>query len=75
MTVNEIYHVIDTFAPFSTQDQWDNSGLLVGEPDSPANRILVTLDISLDAIERARMLECELMISHHPVIFDPLRKP
>lgn len=74
MTVNEIYHVIDAFAPFSTQDQWDNSGLLVGEPDSPANRILVALDISLDAIERARMLECELMISHHPVIFDPLRK-
>ena len=74
MTVSDIYRVIDTFAPFSSQDKWDNSGLLVGEPDSPADRILVALDISLDAIERARMLECDLIISHHPIIFDPLKK-
>ena len=73
MTVNDIYRVIDQIAPFSTQEKWDNSGLLIGSMDNEVNRVLVSLDISLDAIDRAQSLGCDLIVAHHPVIFSPLK--
>ena len=45
-TAGELYDVIDRIAPFSTQCEWDNSGLLVGSADSKVNRIGVVLDIT-----------------------------
>ena len=46
LTVKEVYEAIDAFAPFASQESWDNSGLLVGGMAQPADRILTTLDIS-----------------------------
>ena len=73
MTVQDIFNVIDTIAPFSTQEKWDNSGLLVGSPSLPATKALVSLDISVGAVERAVELGCDVIVSHHPVIFSPLK--
>ena len=68
-TAGELYDVIDRIAPFSTQCEWDNSGLLVGSADSKVNRIGVVLDITVEAIEKARSLGIDTIVAHHPVIF------
>lgn len=49
-TVQEIYETIDAFAPFASQESWDNSGLLAGAGTQPAEKILTTLDISQGVI-------------------------
>ena len=67
--IKDIYDCVDGFAPFKTQEKWDNSGLLVGSPSQTVSKVLVSLDISLSAVERARELGCEVIVSHHPVIF------
>ncbi len=73
MTVNEIYQYLDEIAPFSTQEKWDNSGLLVGDPCRSVKGVLVTLDITLEAVNAAASQGCDLVIAHHPVIFSPLK--
>ena len=71
-TAGELYDVIERIAPFSTQCEWDNSGLLVGSADSEVNRIGVVLDITVEAIEKARSLGIDTIVGHHPVIFRPI---
>ncbi len=73
LTVNKIYQVINDLAPFSSQESWDNSGLLVGDGDMPAKRILTALDISMEVIEEAERFGAQLIVAHHPVIFSPLK--
>ncbi len=74
MTVQDIYNAIDAFAPFAAQERWDNSGLLVGSPRDAADKVLVSLDISPAAVERAHELGCNVIVSHHPVIFSPMKQ-
>ncbi len=73
MTVQQLYQYLDEIAPFSAQEKWDNSGLLVGDPCRCVNGVLVTLDITCEAVEAAARNGCDLIISHHPVIFSPIR--
>lgn len=73
MTVRDIYHVIDAIAPFATQEKWDNSGLLVGSQNLPASKVLVSLDISPAAVAYARENGCNVIVSHHPIIFSPMK--
>lgn len=72
VTVGDVYKFIDDFAPFSTQDKFDNSGLLVGSMDMPADRIGVCLDITAKTVEEAARKGVQLIVSHHPVIFHKL---
>lgn len=72
VTVGDVYRYIDRFAPFSTQDKFDNSGLLVGSMDMPADRIGVCLDITAKIVEEAARKDIQLIVSHHPVIFHKL---
>ncbi|MBE6753379.1 MAG: Nif3-like dinuclear metal center hexameric protein [Ruminococcaceae bacterium] len=74
ITVGDIYDIMDQLAPFETQEEWDNSGLLIGSREDEATDVLVTLDATARAIDRAKELGCQLIISHHPLIFSPLRK-
>lgn len=71
-TVKDIYDFLQSIAPFEAQCDWDNSGLLVGEPSKKVKKIGVVLDITTDAIEYAAKNGIELIISHHPVIFRPI---
>lgn len=73
-TVNEIYQIIDQYAPFSTQMGFDNAGFLVGRGESEVTKILLTLDITVPVIEEARKLGAQLIVAHHPVIFDPVKR-
>lgn len=72
MKISEIVTALDTFAPFSTAQQWDNSGFLIGSPETDVTRAVVTLDITESAIGYARSVGAELIVSHHPVIFRAL---
>ena len=73
ITVGQIYDLIDSFAPFSGQQSYDNSGLCVGSRNASVSRVMTVLDITRDAVLEAEKLGCELIISHHPVIFKGLK--
>lgn len=70
--VQEIYEFIDTKAPFSTALSFDNVGLLVGDQDHFVEKCLVSLDITRSVIEEAAEYGAQLIVSHHPVIFDSI---
>lgn len=71
-TVNDVYNCIDGFVRFSLQPQDDNSGLLIGDRNAPAEKILFCLDPTLEALKEATQVGAGLVVSHHPIIFDPL---
>lgn len=71
-TVKDIYNYIDSFAPFSTQAEWDNSGLLVGDGNKVVNKIIFALDVTSDVINQAVSCGADLIVTHHPVIFKPV---
>lgn len=73
MKVIDVYNIIDEFAPYEIQAGFDNSGLNVGNPDDEVSRILLTVDVSLKVLEEAKSLGCNMIVSHHPIIFRPLK--
>lgn len=70
--VSDFYNFIDSVAPFDTQEPWDNSGFLVGDPDRDVTKVGVCLDVTNDTLYQAASVGAELVVSHHPVIFEPL---
>lgn len=72
-TVREIYQYLDGLAPFSLQMDFDNAGFLVGRGDRIVDKILVSLDITEEVVSEAVELGCQLIVSHHPVIFFPAK--
>lgn len=69
-TVKDIYQFLDKKAPFSSQMGFDNAGFLVGRGEKPVGRILVALDITEAVANEAAALHADLIVSHHPVIWD-----
>ena len=74
MTNQDILQALDKKAPFSLAEEWDNVGLLIGSADHEVSRVLVTLDATVGAIEAAKAVGAELIVTHHPVIFSPLKE-
>ena len=72
-TVREIYQYLDGLAPFSLQMDFDNAGFLVGRGDRTVDKVLVSLDITEEVVAEAARLGCQLIVSHHPVIFFPAK--
>lgn len=73
-TISEIYKFIDKIAPFNTAMDFDNVGLLVESSEREIKNAVVSLDITPATIRQAKNLGAQLIISHHPVIFKPLRR-
>ena len=74
MKVLDIYNFIDSIAPFDSQMDFDNSGMLVGNFDSNVNKVLISLDVTKEVIYECKKINSNLIISHHPVIFHPIKK-
>lgn len=74
MKVKDIVRVIERTAPLKLQDEWDNSGLQVGFLDSEVNKVLVCLDVTEAVVEEAAKRGCQMIVSHHPLIFKALRE-
>lgn len=68
-TVNEIREFLHTLAPEHTAAEWDHVGLLCGRGDREVRRVLVALDASMAACREAKAQECQLLLTHHPVLF------
>lgn len=71
--VADIVGIINKIAPFSLAEGWDNPGLQVGDPCAEASRIMVALDPTADAIASAVASSCQILVTHHPLIFKPLK--
>ncbi len=72
-TVEEIYRVLDGLAPFADAESWDNCGILAGNRKNGVRAALVALDVTGAVIDEAVRRGCGLIISHHPVIFSPMK--
>lgn len=72
-TVREIYEELDRLYPFATQMSFDNAGFLLGNGENQVKKILVALDISTTVIEEAQREQCQLIVTHHPVIFHGMK--
>ena len=72
-TVQQIYDAMKALAPLELAEHWDNPGLLV-DCGGTAARVLVTLDITPEVVAEAAAKQCQAIVAHHPVIFDPLKK-
>lgn len=70
----DIYNYIDSFAPFDTAMDFDNVGILVGDKNAEPTRAIVTLDVTDEVIDEAKEKSAQLIVSHHPVIFNPLKR-
>lgn len=72
--ISDIYSFLDEKYPLSLQESWDNSGYIVESDSEKCSKILLTLDITNDSVDEAVNKKADLAISHHPVIFNPLKK-
>lgn len=72
--VKNIYEFLDGWAPFSTAMSFDNAGLLAGNGEEEVQTVLLALDITPDVVREAASCGAQLIVSHHPVIFDPLKR-
>lgn len=73
-TVKDVYGFLNEKAPFCLQEDWDNSGFLVGDPDRAVTKVLAALDITDEVIEEAAAWGAELIVSHHPIVFQPAKR-
>ncbi|GAW67817.1 dimetal-binding protein YqfO [Geoanaerobacter pelophilus] len=72
--VSDISGITGKIAPSHLAESWDNVGLQLGDPSNQVSRIMVALDPGRPAVEAAVEAGCQLLITHHPFIFTPLKK-
>ena len=73
VSAKELYDFIDSLAPFDTQMSFDNAGLLTGDKNTISDTVIISLDVTGDVIKEAVENNANIIISHHPVIFTPLK--
>ncbi|MDO4218907.1 MAG: Nif3-like dinuclear metal center hexameric protein [Synergistaceae bacterium] len=74
MKLSEFVKKIEEIMPLSTQEDWDNSGLLVsGQKDKEITKIALALDATPENVAKAKEMGSELLLSHHPIIYSPLK--
>ena len=74
MTVMDVYRWLDFIAPFDSAESYDNCGIIVGEPTAKVSSVLFTVDITPAVVDEAAKLGAELIVSHHPLMFNPTRQ-
>lgn len=74
ITVKEIYDFLNANIPFDSQEAWDNSGIQTGDMSQEVNKIAVVLDVTADSLEKASKFGADIIVSHHPVIFRPVKR-
>lgn len=74
MRLNKILNWLEELSPVSYAEEWDNVGLLVGDETQEISHILIALDASDYVIEQAVKLQADLVLTHHPMIFRPIKQ-
>ena len=73
MTVKELAKIIETEAPLSYQEHYDNSGLQAGYPETEVTGVLITIDVTEEIIKEAIQKRCNFILTHHPLIFGGIK--
>ena len=73
LTVKALSDFLNTVAPYDTQCDWDNSGLLCGDPDKEVMCAAFALDLTNETLALAKNAGADVLVTHHPVIFQPRR--
>jgi dinuclear metal center YbgI/SA1388 family protein len=74
MIIKEVTSYLEQLAPLNFQEDYDNSGLIIGDAQSELKGVLVTLDVTEEVIQEAISKGCNLVVAHHPLIFRGLKK-
>jgi len=74
MKISQIIEILEEYAPPDLQESFDNTGLQVGDSSQPVKGILLCLDVTEAVLDEATDLNCNLIISHHPLLFKPLKR-
>jgi dinuclear metal center YbgI/SA1388 family protein len=74
MKLQTLTQYLESLAPLAYQESYDNSGLLVGDPKAEIRSILISLDCTEEVVDEAIRTGCNVIISHHPVVFKGLKK-
>ena len=74
MKVRDVAAVIEAFAPLALQESYDNSGLIVGRADDEVHQALLAVDVTEEVIAEAIEHKCDMIITHHPIIFHALKR-
>lgn len=74
MRIKNITNFLEQIAPLGLQESYDNSGLLIGNKESEVSKALIALDVTDKVLEEAIKNKCDLIISHHPLIFKGIKR-
>ena len=74
MIVDDIVNIIESAAPLRWQEEWDNSGLQVGNRNAEVQSVLLTTDVTEAVVAEAIKVGCQMIISHHPLLFHGLKQ-
>lgn len=72
--IKDITHFLETIAPLSYQESYDNAGLIVGDSTASVTNVLVSLDCTEAVVDEAIAKNCNLIVAHHPIVFKGLKK-
>jgi dinuclear metal center YbgI/SA1388 family protein len=74
MQIGDIIQYLESLAPLSSQESYDNSGLIVGNRKTTVTKTLISLDCTEEIVEEAKAKGCNLIIAHHPIVFKGLKQ-
>ncbi|WP_440895865.1 Nif3-like dinuclear metal center hexameric protein [Amphibacillus sp. Q70] len=74
ITVGKVIDILEEWVPKKLASDWDNVGLQIGNLSMPVNKVMTTLDVTEEVVEEAIETKANLIISHHPLLFKPLKQ-
>jgi len=74
LPLKKLLSILNAITPFSLAEPWDNVGLMVGDPGQRVTGILIALDPTEEVITEALSNDLNIVITHHPLLFHPLKK-
>lgn len=74
MKVKDVVAVLEAEVPLKWQESYDNAGLVVGDPEAEVERVLIALDTTEEVVDEAIREGAQMIVSHHPIIFRPIRR-
>jgi len=74
MKLSQLTSYLESLAPLAYQEDYDNAGLIVGQPDQEIHQALISLDCTEAVVDEAIATNCQVIVSHHPIVFRGLKK-
>ncbi|MGB0984656.1 MAG: Nif3-like dinuclear metal center hexameric protein, partial [Saprospiraceae bacterium] len=74
MTIKDVIQYLETIAPPTYQESYDNAGLIVGHPNTELTGVIICLDSIEAVVEEAIEKGCNLIVAHHPIVFSGLKR-